>query len=310
MLPPSTARVAALVHLLKEEFQQGATLPAQSDASQHHGLPVTWSWPPATSLRTREAGAAAPSPVGLFHEVELYMSQLRGNLQAASSYEQQSALSRLACEQMEAWLQEQREQRENLQHLQRLQQLQQMQQIAQMQRQVEQLAPQLQQIQEVINNGLFPPVIHLLQTGDFDIKKEAAWAISNATSGGSAQQIEYLVEQGCINPLVDLLTVSDAKIIGVALEALENILKVGKDKQQENGLADNPVATRVEQADGLQKIEALQEDPNEDVYQKAMKILENYFPLEDDDADIGEDAGANQFQFGAQVPTGGFSFGS
>jgi len=167
-----------------------------------------------------------------------------------------------------------------------------------------------EQIQEVINNGLIPPVIHLLQTADFDIKKEAAWAISNATSGGSPQQVEYLVENNCINPLVDLLSVSDAKIIGVALEALENILKVGKDKQQENGLADNPVATRVEQADGLQKIEALQEDPNEDVYQKAMKILENYFPLEDEDADIGEDAGANQFQFGAQVPTGGFSFGS
>jgi len=167
-----------------------------------------------------------------------------------------------------------------------------------------------EQIQEVINNGLIPPVIHLLQTADFDIKKEAAWAISNATSGGSPQQVEYLVENNCINPLVDLLSVSDAKIIGVALEALENILKVGKDKQQENGLADNPVATRVEQADGLQKIEALQEDPNEDVYQKAMKILENYFPLEDEDADIGEVAGANQFQFGAQVPTGGFSFGS
>jgi len=167
-----------------------------------------------------------------------------------------------------------------------------------------------EQIQEVMNNGLIPPVIHLLQTADFDIKKEAAWAISNATSGGSPQQVEYLVEQNCIQPLVDLLSVSDAKIIGVALEALENILKVGKDKQQENGLADNPVATRVEQADGLQKIEALQEDPNEDVYQKAMKILENYFPLEDEDADIGETAGANQFQFGAQVPTGGFSFGS
>jgi len=167
-----------------------------------------------------------------------------------------------------------------------------------------------EQIQEVINNGLIPPVIHLLQTADFDIKKEAAWAISNATSGGSPQQVEYLVENNCIQPLVDLLSVSDAKIIGVALEALENLLKVGKNKQQENGLADNPVATRVEQAEGLQKIEALQEDPNEDVYSKAMKLLENYFPLEDEDADIGEDAGANQFQFGAQVPTGGFSFGS
>merc|ERR1712203_211452 len=149
-------------------------------------------------------------------------------------------------------------------------------------------------------------VVELLGTADFDIKKEAAWAISNATSGGSPQQVEYLVECGCIKPMVELLSVSDAKIIGVALEAIENILKVGKQKQQEQGLADNPFAMLVEQADGLQKIEALQEDPNEDVYQKAMKILENYFPLEDDDAEIAEDVGNNQFQFGAQIPQGGF----
>jgi hypothetical protein len=29
-----------------------------------------------------------------------------------------------------------------------------------------------------------------LQTAEFDIKKEAAWAISNATSGGTAEQIK------------------------------------------------------------------------------------------------------------------------
>eukprot|EP00933_Yihiella_yeosuensis_P045588 TRINITY_DN40995_c0_g1_i1.p1 TRINITY_DN40995_c0_g1~~TRINITY_DN40995_c0_g1_i1.p1 ORF type:complete len:528 (-),score=138.13 TRINITY_DN40995_c0_g1_i1:101-1492(-) len=169
-----------------------------------------------------------------------------------------------------------------------------------------------EQIQEVINEGLLPPIINLLGIADFDIKKEAAWAISNASSGGSPQQVEYLVEIGCIKPLVDLLSVTDAKVIGVALEALENILKVGKAKQQETGMADNPFAMIVEQVEGLQKIEGLQEDSNEDVYKKAMKILENYFPLEDDDADIGEDS-ANagvQFQFGAQVPTGGFQFGS
>merc|ERR1711972_986223 len=111
-----------------------------------------------------------------------------------------------------------------------------------------------------------------------------------------------------IKPMVDLLTVSDAKIIGVALEAIENILKVGKQKQQEQNHPDNPFGLLVEQAEGLQKIETLQEDPNEDVYQKAMKILENYFPLEDD-AEIADDAAANnQFQFGAQVPQGGFTF--
>ena len=32
------------------------------------------------------------------------------------------------------------------------------------------------------------------QHAEFDIKKEAAWAISNATSGGSAEQIHALVQ--------------------------------------------------------------------------------------------------------------------
>jgi hypothetical protein len=162
-----------------------------------------------------------------------------------------------------------------------------------------------EQIQEVINNQLIPPVISLLSLSDFDIKKEAAWVVTNATSGGSPEQVYYLVECGCIKPMVDLLSVFDAKVIGVALEAIENILKVGKQKQQEAGLAENPFAMLVEQADGLQKFETLQDDHNEDVYQKAMKLLETYFPLEDD-ADIDNDGGA--LPFGATVPDGGFHF--
>merc|ERR1712232_235550 len=164
-----------------------------------------------------------------------------------------------------------------------------------------------EQIQEVINNGLLPPVIHLLATADFDIKKEAAWAISNAASGGSPQQVAYLAEIGCIKPMVDLLTVSDAKIIGVALGALENILNVGKQKQLSDGLPENPFAAAVEQAEGLSRIEQLQEDPNEDVYEKAMHILEKFFPIEDDNAQLQDDGGDPTFQpFGhAQMPQGG-----
>jgi len=166
-----------------------------------------------------------------------------------------------------------------------------------------------EQIQEVMKNGLIQPIIHLLGTADFDIKKEAAWAISNATSGGSPQQIEFLVECGAIKPIIDLLAVSDAKIVSVALDAIENILKIGKAKQNEQGLAENPFAMLVEQAEGLQKIEGLQEDPNEEIYQKAVKVLESYFPLEEDDAELADDtAAASQFQFGAAVPQGGFSF--
>jgi hypothetical protein len=67
----------------------------------------------------------------------------------------------------------------------------------------------------------------LLQSAEFDIKKEAAWAISNATSGGTAEQIRYLVDVGAVRPLCDLLSVPDVRIVTVALEGLENILKVG-----------------------------------------------------------------------------------
>jgi len=165
-----------------------------------------------------------------------------------------------------------------------------------------------EQIQEVINGGVIPAVIQLLDTADFDVKKEAAWVISNASAGGSPPQIEYLVQAGCIKPMVELFSVSDVKVVTVALEAIENILKVGKQQQQEKGLPDNPIVALVEQADGLSKIEALQEDPNEDVYQKAVRILENYFPLEDDAAEVVDPAAAG-FQFGAQVPQGGFNFG-
>jgi HEAT repeat protein len=171
-----------------------------------------------------------------------------------------------------------------------------------------------EQIQEVINAGLIPPVISLLSTGDFDIKKEAAWVISNATAAENPQQIEYLAENGCIPPLVELLSNSDVKIISVALEALENILKCGQKQQQERGLQDNPVVALIEMADGISKIEALQEDPKEEVYNKAMQMLETYFPLEDDDnANIADGAGAafgqGGFGQGAEIPQGGFNFG-
>ncbi len=36
-------------------------------------------------------------------------------------------------------------------------------------------------LQTVVDAGIVPPLIHLLATAEFDIKKEAAWAISNAT---------------------------------------------------------------------------------------------------------------------------------
>lgn len=45
----------------------------------------------------------------------------------------------------------------------------------------------------MINAGLIGSLVNLLQNTEFDVKKEAAWAVSNATSGGTHEQIKYVV---------------------------------------------------------------------------------------------------------------------
>eukprot|EP00919_Chromeraceae_sp_WS-2016_P059847 GHVR01142244.1.p1 GENE.GHVR01142244.1~~GHVR01142244.1.p1 ORF type:complete len:518 (+),score=120.84 GHVR01142244.1:29-1582(+) len=143
-----------------------------------------------------------------------------------------------------------------------------------------------EQIQEVLNGGIIPQLVTLLSTADFDIQKEAAWGISNATSGGNLQQVEYMVMCGCVAPLCGLLRVKDTKIVSVALEALENILRMGASKQKDSNLPDNPWIATIEQCDGVEQIEKLQEDANEEIYNKAVALLERYFPVEEDEEDV------------------------
>jgi importin subunit alpha-1 len=159
-----------------------------------------------------------------------------------------------------------------------------------------------EQIQQVIESGLVPKIVETIETAtEYDVRKEAAWAISNATSGGSPQQIDALVQAGAIKPLCDLLTVNDSKLIGICLEALDHILAVGKAAvEQIPNIQENPYLRLVEECDGLGKIEALQHDTSDEIYRRAVRLLETYFPVE-------EEMGISE---GASVPQGGFNFGS
>lgn len=138
-----------------------------------------------------------------------------------------------------------------------------------------------QQIQGVIDANIIPVIIRLLGQAEWDIKKEAAWAISNATSGGSPDQLRYMITQNCLQPLCDLIGCADARIIVVALEALENLLKVGAVDEQKYGV--NKVANFIEEYGGLDKIEALQNHENHEVYDKSVRIIELHFAGEEDD---------------------------
>ena len=44
--------------------------------------------------------------------------------------------------------------------------------------------------QSVVDANIIPHLVEILSVSEFKTRKEAAWAISNATSGGSPEQIK------------------------------------------------------------------------------------------------------------------------
>lgn len=168
-----------------------------------------------------------------------------------------------------------------------------------------------EQIQHVLDANLILPLVTLLREAEFDIQKEAAWALSNATSGGNAKQIRFIASCGVIPALCNLFVCTDPKIIMVALEGVENILKVGK-KDAAKNQSTNSYCDIVEESGGLDALENLQRHDNEEIYNKSMRILQEYFESEEDD-DVEShpvvDNSKNQFTFGtvAHVP-GSFVF--
>jgi len=163
------------------------------------------------------------------------------------------------------------------------------------------------QIQMVIDAGCLQPIIDILIKGDFKAQKEAAWAVTNLTSGGSIEQIVKLCGEGVLKPFSDLLAAKDDKTVNVVLDGLTNILTTA-DKLGEV----DKVALLIEECGGLDKIEALQAHENETLYQKALNIIQTFFPEGDEEVEgmSGPRATETGFEFSQpeQMPNNGFNF--
>jgi len=162
-----------------------------------------------------------------------------------------------------------------------------------------------EQIQTVIEALLMQPLIHMVQSSstDFETRREATWAVCNATGNASPAQIRYMVKYGLLQALCAQLVSEESSVIINALEALRNVLS--KTDQQGATNADQTYKFLIEEADGRQKLDALSGHDNEEVYDLATKLVTDFFPEdEDDDPDAAASAaaavGASSFSFGNQ----------
>lgn len=161
-----------------------------------------------------------------------------------------------------------------------------------------------QQIQAVVDNGLFPTIIGVLShTREFEIKREAAWAVCNAITGGNHSQIEYLVQAGAIPVLVELLDKDDTKLVNCALEATKCLLTMGVKKMRDSFSQTNVYAQSFEQLGGVAKLDNLQYAcSNSRLYHQMVDLLNNHFNR-DIDPRFGVDDGStpDTLQFGSVV---------
>jgi len=137
-----------------------------------------------------------------------------------------------------------------------------------------------EQIDAVVSNPEFiAKLITLAQTDCAEIRREATWVLSNATNNGTPEQMEKLIKFGVMDCFIHLLDSEDAKTVAVVLEATNNILTCGA--KLVDRIGENIFLNYLDAKGGTKKIEKLQEHPNDEVYVKALKILENFFEIDD-----------------------------
>ena len=168
----------------------------------------------------------------------------------------------------------------------------------------------------MVSSPLLATVIDRLNNDEYEVKKEAAWVLANILHGFAAEPNAYnaqraatLVQLGAIAPMVKMLEVNDAAMQKLMLEAVGTLLDAGETLQKAKG-GENPFLVAFDEAEGVDKLESLQTHTNEEVYQKAVDLLDKFFGEEgDDDENLLPSAANGGFTFGAGAqPQAAFAF--
>ena len=132
---------------------------------------------------------------------------------------------------------------------------------------------------------------------EWDVRKEAVWVVSNTATVAKSRHLLTLLRLGVLSPICESMAdVRDSKVLMCCLEALEGFLKLSLDR------ADIDVLTTLDECGGIEALENLQEHENDEVYQKAVELIETYCNDEEEGGEniVPEVGTNNQFSFGLE----------
>ncbi|KJH49850.1 Armadillo/beta-catenin-like repeat protein [Dictyocaulus viviparus] len=151
------------------------------------------------------------------------------------------------------------------------------------------------QIQAVIDAGIMPFVIEVLRSGDFKCQFEASWAVANLAQGGTPNQILSLLDDNAIPALCISLKQSNVDLLSNSLETIYTLLATISTCCPERL---DEVRDAIEECEGLNYLENLQESESDKVYAGAYRIITDFFTEDiDEEHKTAEENRLSQYSF-------------
>lgn len=136
-------------------------------------------------------------------------------------------------------------------------------------------------LQSLLTSHLFPMLLSILPTDLSEIQHEILYALINSSLSELKEVPLALIQLGIFPALHQVLdSTKSAKVMQETLELIRALLEAGK-KHFTTDMEGNWVCQEVEKSGCLAKIEDLQRYPNDLIYKKAVRIIDDYFEVEE-----------------------------
>lgn len=133
-------------------------------------------------------------------------------------------------------------------------------------------------VKKIVNSNLYDKIISMTSDYDFTTRKEAVYVLHNMCSEVNLSLGTELVKKSIFEVFVKVIEKNvDNSVIELALLSIEKLLHTGEAIREISDV--NSMAKKFDEIGGSACLEKLQYHPNNEIYHRALNILEKYFEI-------------------------------